>query len=62
MPRPKKPDLTIRKKYSADVDVNIGPEIKRLSRELGIPAYKLVEKALRTFIKRQYAFLEKRFK
>ena len=62
MPRPKKPDLTIRKKYSADIDINIPPEIKRLSRELGVPSYKLVEKALRTFVKRQYAFLKRRFK
>ena len=62
MGRHKKPDLTVRKQYSANIDVNIPPEMKRLSRKLGMPTYKLVEKALRTFIKRQNAFLKNRLK
>lgn len=60
MPRPKKIDTTERKLFGVKVDVRIPPELKHLSVDLGVPTYKLAEKALWTFIKRQRAFLKNR--
>ena len=60
MPRPKKKDATKRKIFAAAIDENIPAELKHLSADLNQPIYKLVEKALWMFIKRQKSFIRKR--